>query len=274
MKPVPFEYEKPGSLSLAVSQLSATGVNGKIIAGGQSLGPMLNLRLARPEALIDIRQLDELSRVQSDEKTVTYGAAIRHVDFEDGLVEDATQGMMRHVAGGIAHRAVRNRGTIGGSLAHADPAADWVNTTIALNATFTVLGSTGRRTIAAADFFLGAFTTSLNDGEILEKITIPRLSDQAAWGYYKICRKKGEFAEAIGILVVDPARGFARAVLGAADAPPIVLDQLAASIAESGTAKDINLEEAVQAALPDASPVSLRHHSVALQRAIQQVYPS
>ncbi len=274
MKPAPFDYNKPASLSLAVSQLSETSGSGKIIAGGQSLGPMLNLRLARPNSVFDIRQLEELRGIQSDADTVSYGAAIRHVDFEDGLVEDATQGMMRHVAGGIAHRAVRNRGTIGGSLAHADPAADWVNTTVALNATFTVLGATGRRTIAASDFFLGAFTTSLNEDEVLEKITIPRLSDEAAWGYYKVCRKKGEFAEAIGILVVDPIRGYARAVMGAVDAPPIVLDDLARSIAEAGTSKDINLDQVVQQALPDANPISLRHHCVALQRAIQQVYPS
>ncbi|HBM11786.1 MAG TPA: carbon monoxide dehydrogenase, partial [Rhodospirillaceae bacterium] len=88
------------------------------------------------------------------------------------------------------------------------------------------------------------------------------------------CRKKGEFAEAIGILVVDPIRGYARAVMGAVDAPPIVLDDLARSIAEAGTARDINLDQVVQQALPDANPISLRHHCVALQRAIQQVYPS
>ncbi len=274
MKPVPFEYLTSDSLAGSVARMAEYGSGCKIISGGQSLGPMLNLRLARPDSLIDIRGLEELRRIESTPDAVTYGATIRHVEFEDGLVEDAAAGMMRHVAGGIAHRAVRNRGTLGGSLAHADPAADWVNTTVALNASFSLIGPSRRRQVAAADFFLGAFTTRLEDGEILESVTIPRLSGEAAWGYYKICRKRGEFAEALGVVVIDPARGYARIVMGAVDGAPIILDDLAARLAEQGPEGIGDLAGIVRDHLPDATPVSLRHHTVALRRAIQQVYPS
>jgi len=273
MKPVAFDYEKAASAGQAAGLLGGEG-NRKVISGGQSLGPMLNLRLVRPDLLVDVRRAEELRQVREADDSITYGAAICHAEFEDGLVPDAAAGMMRYVAGGIAYRAVRTRGTIGGSLAHADPAADWVLTLITLDAVLNLAGPQGSRSLPATGFFFGAFTTALQDGEIIESVTVPRLGAGAAWGYYKICRKTGEFAEASGALVVDPSRGYCRLAMGAVDGPPIVLDRVADALAERGSEGIGTLGAAVRAALPDASPVSLRQHEVALRRAIQQVYPS
>jgi len=273
MKPVDFDYARAEDAAQAVALLAAED-GAKVLSGGQSLGPMLNLRLVRPTRLVDLRNLADLRTVRDAGDAMVYGAAIRHVEFEDGLVSDVAQGMLRHVARGIAYRAVRNRGTIGGSLAHADPAADWVNTCLALDATLILLSPGGSRQVLARDFMLGAFTTALREGEIIAAVSIPKLSTQARWGYYKICRKTGEFAEALGAVVVDPERGYCRVVLGATDGAPACLEDVADALAGQGKVDPSHLRDAVRAALPGASPVSLRHHETALKRAIAQVYPS
>lgn len=273
MKPVAFDYLKAGNADAALTALNSASGVAKIISGGQSLGPMLNLRLVRPDLLVDIRRATDLITVREEADRTVYGAATPHAAVEDGLVPDRTAGMMRHVASGIAYRAVRSRGTMGGSLAHADPAADWVSTLTALDTTLTLAGPAGKRTVPMTRFMVGAFATVLAEGELIEEIAVPTLSDGAAWGYHKICRKTGEFAEAIGALVVDPARRYCRLVMGAADGPPILLEDIADRLASDGAAALSGLREAVRAALPAASPVALRHHEVALKRAIEQVYP-
>ncbi len=274
MKPVDFDYQKVSSAKSALEVLNvAEGVR-KVISGGQSMGPMLNLRLVRPDVLVDVTQAGELCEVRDDGDAITYGAATRHAAFEDALVPDAAAGMMRSVASGIAYRAVRNRGTIGGSLAHADPAADWVTTTVALDAGFTLRSVKGQRSVAAAAFFLGAFTTALTEGELIESITVPKLSQGASWGYYKICRKVGEFADASAAVVVDAERRYCRVVMGALDGAPVILEGFADRLAERGRGALDDLKGAVHAALPEVSAVTLRQHEVAVRRAIEQVYPS
>src|ERR1700674_1329194 len=121
MKPVAFSYERPASIDAALELLSETAVFCKILAGGQSLGPMLNLRLAQPDLLIDVTSISELVDVADGRDHLDIGACVTHADIEDGRLPDASNGLLPHVAGTIAYRAVRNRGTIGGSLAHADP---------------------------------------------------------------------------------------------------------------------------------------------------------
>ena len=130
MKAAKFEYLRPGDVSAAIGALG-TMDGAKPLSGGQSLGPMLNLRLARPGVLIDLMRLPPLRGVTETPDGVRYGAAITHAEFEDGAVPDPTGGILTRIAGGIAYRAVRNRGTMGGSLAHADPAADWPTTLMA-----------------------------------------------------------------------------------------------------------------------------------------------
>jgi carbon-monoxide dehydrogenase medium subunit len=265
MKPARFEYERPNDLRGALALLQQSDRDVKLIAGGQSLGPMLNLRLAQPDLLVDIRRLAETTRVETNGDGVTIGACVTHAAIEDGKVEDPTNGMLASVAAGIAYRAVRNRGTIGGSLAHADPAADWPTALAALGAELLVVGPGGKRTVPVADLMLGMFMTTLEPVEIIEAVRVPKLSKDARWGYYKLCRKAGEFAQASAAVVRDPARNVSRAVVGATGSAPIVVADAAALMTDA----------AAQAALIDAHPLAedpyeRQIHLVALQRAIKQ----
>jgi carbon-monoxide dehydrogenase medium subunit len=223
MKPIAFNYERATSIEDAVNLLSEQNVFAKIIAGSQSLGPMLNLRIAQPELLIDITSIRELTDVASTQDHLDLGACITHADIEDGRVPDPSKGLLPHVAGTIAYRAVRNRGTIGGSLAHGDPAADWVSIFPLLDAEVTVSSRRGKRTIPAADFLVSSFTTVLAQDELIETVRVPKLSDRARWGVYKVNQKAGEFAHAIAGVLHDPERGHFRAVIGAIETAPIVV---------------------------------------------------
>ena len=193
------------------------------LAGGQSLGPMLNFRLVQPELLVDVTRIPELNRVEEDADSVTLGACVTHAAIEDGRVPDPTNGVLGAVARGIAYRAVRTRGTIGGSLVHADPAADWLACLAALDAEVIIAGANDRRRVPVAEFMTGVFETVLGTGELLEAVCIPRLSTNARWGYYKVCRKTGEFAHAIGAVIHDPDADRCRVVVGATESVPIVL---------------------------------------------------
>ena len=213
---------------LAVANLAgvwAAGADLRIVAGGQSLGPMLNLRVARPPALASVARLAELCGASEDAQFVTLGAAVTHAAIEDGRTPDLAGGVLARIASGIAYRAVRNRGTIGGSLCHADPAADWVTTLTALRARVVISGAGGRREEALEGFVRGAYATALAPGEVLCAVRIPKTS--ARFGYYKFCRKPGEFAHAMAAVVVEGARR--RAAIGASGGAPLVLHDEAVS---------------------------------------------
>ena len=267
MKPVAFDYEKPSDFASAVALLASSNGEGKVIAGGQSLGPMLNLRLAQPRLLVDVRGIDELKSVEESAEAITLGAGITHAEFEDGRVLDPTCGLLRFVASDIAYRPVRNRGTIGGSLAHADPAADWLTTLLLLDASVVVQGSGSRRTLPVTELVTGPFQTALASEEILVAVRIPRLSRKARWGYYKFCRKPGEFAEAIGAVLHDPERGVARAVIGAIGGMPYVTAAAQDLIAGDASRTAMRLVDAAE--LQDAYERQL--HYVALKRAAQRL---
>ncbi|WP_454629757.1 FAD binding domain-containing protein [Bradyrhizobium cenepequi] len=223
MKPAPFGYERPRDLATMLSLLAEANGPAKIIAGGQSLGPMLNLRLVQPELVVDITGLAELKRAERRGGELVLGACITHADIEDGRTPDVTRGAMRGVAANIAYRAVRNRGTIGGSLSHADPAADWVSALAAFGARLTLRSLAGARTVAMEDFILGALESVLRPGEIVETVHVPVRPASAHWGYVKSCRKTGEFAHALGAVMIDPSAATARVVMGAIDTAPIVI---------------------------------------------------
>ena len=195
MKPAPFAYERPASLDAALALLAQP--DARALAGGQSLVPLLNLRLTEAALLVDISHLPELKRIEARDGVLVVGAAVRHVDFEDGAVPPVLGGALQRIASAIAYRAVRNRGTIGGSLAHADPAADWPPALLALGATIRVRGRGcgGARSIAAAQMIVGALQTALAPGEIIEAIEIPTGATRLV--HYKTCRKPGDFAESI-----------------------------------------------------------------------------
>ncbi len=273
MKPAAFDYARPDSLAEALALLDSDAV--KCLAGGQSLGPMLNLRLVRPRLLVDITRIAELGQAGTDGDWLVLGACVTHAAIEDGRVPDLAGGVLAGVARNIAYRAVRTRGTIGGSLAHADPAADWIACLAALGAEVVLDGSDGRRRVPVAELMTGVFETAIKPGEILTAVRIPRLGAEARWGYYKVCRKPGDFAEAIGAVLADPERERCRAVVGATDTVPIVLADASglfggdptpplAARFDAGQARQL-----LRAHGLGADAYALQVHAVALERAVQ-----
>ncbi|MFU1998830.1 FAD binding domain-containing protein [Bordetella avium] len=272
MKAAKFDYQNPGQLSAALQALSAAeGVQGpiKVMGGSQSMGPMLNLRLTRPKKVVDVSHLPELRGVQVQNGNIRIGAAVTHAEIEDGVHEALRGSMLQYVAGGIAYRAVRNRGTIAGSLAHADPAADWVLTLSALAADIELRSASGTRTLAMDSFMLGAYTTEVQEGEIITAITVPQLDASARWGYYKFCRKTGEFAEASCACVFDPKRRRACIMVGALDGAPQPLPELARLVASTAKLPDRETIAAALAKLGD-DPVKQQMQLAVVTRCLQQ----
>lgn len=267
MKPARFEYTAPAGIEEAVALLDPQDDGQKVCAGSQSLGPMLNLRLAQPSALIDVSRVAALREHAPAGEGLRIGAAVTHAEIEDGKLPDVTGGLLPFVAGGIAYRAVRNRGTVGGSLAHADPAADWVSTMTLLGAQLTLQSREGPRTVSIEAFFDGPFTTVLRPGELIASVTVPRFSPRAKWSYRKMCRKPGEFAEALVGVWIDPGAGVARLVLGALDRMPLVV---------SGAEKLASLRNAekLEAVLDDAGlddPYHRQLQRVLVRRSIEAI---
>jgi aerobic carbon-monoxide dehydrogenase medium subunit len=221
MKPAAFDYVRPATVAEAIAALAAPGA--KVLAGGQTLGPMLNLRLAQPAVLVDITRIPELAAVSEDTNAVTIGATVTHAAIEDGRIPDPTGGFLSRVARGIAYRAVRTRGTIGGSLAHADPSADWLACLTALGAEAVIAAPGGRRSVPLSAFVRGAMQTELEPGEMLTAVRIPRLRVTARCGFHKISRKAGEFADAIGVIVANGDQGCICVVAGAVLARPLIV---------------------------------------------------
>ena len=223
MKATAVDYARARSTAQAIELLDAHP-GSRLLAGGQSLGPMLNLRLARPERLVDIRECPELRRYADDPDAVVYGAAITHAEIEDGAVPDPSPGWLARAARGIAYRPIRNRGTIGGSVAHADPAADWPVVLAALGAEVWIDGPTGPRTEPLASFLRGPFATSLVPGEIVTAVRVSRPAPSARFGYCKLAAKSGDFAQALAVVFEDPDGGTFRAVVGALERAPLVVE--------------------------------------------------
>lgn len=269
MKPVDFAYGRPTSVMEAVAALAGAGGNAKILAGGQTLGPMLNLRFAQPDLLLDISRIPELKHVEVRSGSVTIGACTTHAAIEDGCLPDVTRGMLPRIAARIAYRAVRTRGTIGGSLAHADPAADWVSCLTALSAVVGLAGPEGRRDIPIEQFIIGPLETVLGESEIIERIIVHGLSPEARWGYHKICRKTGEFAEAIGAAVVD--KDICRLVAGATAGKPIIID-LPAAEARSKTGASSDIKAMLAAAGLQRDSYEMNIHSAAVRRALEEAF--
>jgi aerobic carbon-monoxide dehydrogenase medium subunit len=271
VKAAAFEYVRPRDLGEAVAAL-AGAPGAKLLAGGQSLGPMLNLRLARPRLLVDIARLDALRRIEDAGDAWRIGGAVTHAQLEDARLAGGE--MLVEVAAGIAYRAVRNRGTIGGSLAHADPAADWPLALAALDATVVARGRVGARRVPADGFMTAAFTTGLADDEIIEAIEVPKLSAAARHGYFKFCRKTGEFPEASAAALLDPVRRVARLFVGALPGVPQTLPGLAAALAATGAAAATYdaVDTALAAAAPRLDPVERRMHAGVVLRAVRRLF--
>lgn len=270
MKPIDFSLARPSRLVEVFDLLREDVDDGgsMVLAGGQSLMPMLNLRLVRPERLIELRHLEALRQVHDDGDALIYGASITHAMIEDGRVPDATPGWLRSVAGNIAYRAVRNRGTIGGSIAHADPAADWLSALMALGGDIVLANGSSTRVLALSDFVHGAFATACRPGEILTGIRLLKRSSAARFGYWKYCRKVGEFAKAIGAVLIDPDRDETTAVIGAIEQAPLILPDADALLNDPRAAETI-----IRTALPNLDPIRSRLLSTAIERAARLAAP-
>jgi aerobic carbon-monoxide dehydrogenase medium subunit len=278
MKPVAFDYRRPTTVGEAAAALRDSDGAARIVAGGQSIGPMLNLRLVQPRLLVDIGSVAELHEVVESKTALVLGACVTAADIEDGRATASGLTMLRAVAGGIAYRAVRNRGTIGGSLCHADPAADWVNVLPALGAQCTIKGPTGSRVVPVAGFMTAAFENALEEGEVLTAVTIPKPSAGARWGFHKIARKTGKFAMALGAVLHDPACGVFRAVIGATQGRPIVVEDARELFSNKPVLIEDALNDAMLSHLFDSHGITSASeqqlHRVALVRAAEDAFAS
>jgi carbon-monoxide dehydrogenase medium subunit len=226
VKAAAFRYEAPEDLGGALALLAEHGDEAKVLAGGQSLVPLMNMRLATPGVIVDIGRIGELAGHHVDNGRLTWGALVSHAQVEDGIAPDPTGGLLRRVAAGIGYRAIRNAGTVGGSLAHADAAAEWCTVLPGIDATVTVASTRGTREVRCRDLVAGFFTTVLEPDELIVGVDVPGTE---AWraGYQKFARKAGEFAESIVLALVRASSGGAVAAaelwLGAAADVPLRL---------------------------------------------------
>ncbi len=202
MKPASFDYHAPRTLAETVGLLAEYGDDGKILAGGQSLVPAMNFRLARPAALIDINGVDELAYIDERDGCLRIGALARHSAFHRPATGNPLGAFLARVVRFVAHLPIRVRGTFAGSLAHADPAAEWCVVAAALGAGLTLRRQGGERVVAAGDFFRTALTTDLRADEILTEVRLPLLDADTRCGFAEFSRRAGDFALGMAVAVV------------------------------------------------------------------------
>jgi carbon-monoxide dehydrogenase medium subunit len=259
MIPASFDYVRAGSIDEAVSLLAEHGDDAKLLAGGHSLLPMMKLRLAVPEILIDIRHLDEASYIRVDGDEVAIGALTRHRDLVTSEVLRAEAPLIGMVAGHVGDPQIRHRGTIGGSVAHADPAADLPAAVLASGATLVAQGTSGRRSIPVEDFFLGFFETALAPGELLVEIRVPRTGPTGAH-YEKFTRRANDWA----IVAVATVAG--RVALANMGGRP-----LRATATEQALAGGASIEDAAALAAEGTEPVQDMHADPDYRRHLARV---
>jgi aerobic carbon-monoxide dehydrogenase medium subunit len=215
VKPAAFEYHAPRTIDEAVGLLAAHGDDAKILAGGQSLVPLMNMRLARPRVIVDINRTRGLAALGEARGMVRIGAMVRQRAAERSPVVAARCPLLRDALTWVGHPQIRNRGTIGGSIAHADPAAEIPAVLAALGGEVTVRGPRGARTIAAADLFVTYLTTAIDARELLTEVRVPVMPRTAGWSWMEIARRHGDFALAgVGVMLVLRADAIAGARIG------------------------------------------------------------
>ena len=273
MKAAPFDYVRAKTVAEASVALGRKGITTAAIAGGQSLLPMLNLRVAFIDLLVDISRLDDLKAVTRTPDSVWIGALTTHAAIEDGKVPDIFEGLMRRVARQISYRAIRNHGTIGGSVALADPAADWPCCLVALDAIVRVVGRNGVRVQAVADFIRGPYETTLTTGDIIIGFDIPSPEAPLRWGFAKVARKSGAFANSIAIVCAQRRDGPVSVVLGAAGPRPIQLATVANEV-RAGRGPDVLravISTELESHVPDADAYQKRMHTATILRAVRDM---
>ena len=271
MKLPPFEYACPTSLSDAVALLAARGGEAKPLAGGQSLVPMLAFRVASPSLIVDLRKLKELRQIRISDAGVTLGAMVRWRDILDDARLRSAHPLLVGAVAHVAHYQIRNRGTVGGSIAHADPAAEMPGIAVTCEAEIAVVGKAGARVIAAAGFFLGPLMTALEPDEIITEIRLPPWPLRRRCGFAEFARRQGDFALAGAALFYDQddggrARNAHVGVIGVADRPlrlATVEDVLNGSAIDEAT-----IAQAAAAARAAVDPSDDIHASGAYRRAL------
>jgi carbon-monoxide dehydrogenase medium subunit len=269
MKPPSFEYACPRSLAEALALLAEHGGEAKILAGGQSLVPMLNLRLAEPKVLVDLNRVAGLTFVRRDDGAVAIGAMTRHRALEVSPEAAAAEPMLADAASRIGHLAIRNRGTIGGSLAHADPAAEWPLVAVALDARVTLRSLRGERRVAARELFLGPLSTAASPDEILTEVSFPAAPTSGGYGFRELARRPGDFAVvAVACRVsFDAGGGCAGAALavGGAHGVPLYVAE-AERVLAGCRGEEAALREAAEVAARAVDPGGDVHGSAAYRR--------
>ncbi len=254
MKVADFHYERPDSLAKALVLLSRDDADVQALAGGQSLMPMMNFRLAQPDTLVDLNALEELRGIREAANHIEIGAMTRYAMLEASDLVRKHIPLFSIALPHIAHSAIRNRGTIGGSAALADPAAEMPALLIALNATITAVSTSGERKIAAKDFFLGLYETALDEGELIKSISVPKALIENRFGFYELTRRHGDYAMA-GVAIaaqhMAPLTGLRIVFFGVSDRP---LDVTAiAETLEGQSATDTDIVEAACRAIGNQS---------------------
>ena len=269
MKPAPFDYVRAASVEDATRALLAATGTAMVLGGGQSLMPLLALRVSPADVLVDIGRIEALRATAQIPGGQRIGASITHAEIEDGKVTDHTGGLMRKVAAGIAYRAVRNHGTIGGSVALADPAADWPVCLLALGASVRIAGPNGERVEPIDQFLRGAYTTSLEPGEIITAFDVPTPPTGARIGYTKVVRKSGAFAMSIGCVVMRPGAG-AVVVLGGTTSRAALMPETEKAVGADEAALRAAIARDLAGVQPDADDYIKRLHTATVLKAIRE----
>jgi carbon-monoxide dehydrogenase medium subunit/6-hydroxypseudooxynicotine dehydrogenase subunit alpha len=269
VKPPAFDYEAPGSLEEALALLAERGADGKVLAGGQSLVPLLNFRLARPEVLIDVNGLQELSYLRREEGSLRIGAMTRHASLEHSRLAAEHWPLLVEAMGWVAHPQIRNRGTVGGSCAHADPAAELPVVMTALDARFRVRSVRGERTLGAPEMFVGQLEPGIEPDELLVEIEVPPLVAGTGTAFVEFARRHGDFAlGGVAAMVELDVEGICRgATISLLGAGPTPLRPDEAEAALAGVPVDAtSAAEAAKLAVRDASPTGDLHGSAGYRR--------
>jgi CO/xanthine dehydrogenase FAD-binding subunit len=276
MKPAPFEYLAPDSLDAALDVLARSGGDAKLLAGGQSLIPVMNFRLAQPSLLVDLNRVRELDYVRREDGGLRLGAMTRQRTLErDPLVAELAP-LLRETVPFIAHPQIRNRGTVGGSLAHADPAAELPAVAVALDARFRLRRAGGERWVEARDFFSGLFATVLEPDEMLVEVALPPPPPRTGWAFLEIARRHGDYAQAgVAARVTLDDGGACREArlvfLSVGDVPVEAREAARLLAGAGGDAEDAIAAAAEKAARDEIDPTGDIHASSDFKRHLARV---
>lgn len=276
MKPAPFRYVRPSSVDEAISVLAAEGYGAKPLAGGQSLIPAMNFRLAQPAVLVDLGRLDELRGISgTPDGGLIFGSMTRHSDIERSAAVRERAPLLAEAMPWIAHLQIRNRGTVGGSLAHADPASELPAVMLARAARLHLRGPGGDRTIEFCDFCTGLFSTALAPDELITGIEIPALADRTGTAFEEVSRRHGDFAlvGACAVLTLDAGGACAGAsvTLFSVGDGPVCAKTAEETLVGSPPTADVIREAAEAAAVRDIDPPADIHASAAYRRQLVRV---